>query len=32
VPAPGSLRKLPRTVFNLEKKGGSGNGGRRSVR
>jgi len=25
VPAPGSVPKLPQTIFNLEKKGGSGN-------
>lgn len=24
-PAPGSVPKLPKTIFNLEKKGGSGN-------
>jgi hypothetical protein len=33
VPPPGSLPKLPQTIFNLEKKGGSGisGGGRRSA-
>jgi len=29
VPAPGSVPKLPQTIFNLEKKGGSGQGGTR---
>jgi hypothetical protein len=28
-PAPGSVPKLPQTIFNLEKKGGSGQGGSR---
>jgi hypothetical protein len=27
-PAPGSIPKLPKTIFNLEKKGGSGRSGR----
>jgi hypothetical protein len=32
VPAPGSVPKLPQTIFNMEKRGGTGNSGRRSVR
>ena len=28
VPAPGSVPKLPQTIFNLEKRGGTGNAGR----
>ena len=31
VPKPGSLPKLPQTIFNLEKRGGSGNSGRRAT-
>jgi hypothetical protein len=28
VPTPGTVPKLPQTIFNLEKKAGSGNSGR----
>jgi hypothetical protein len=29
IPKPGSLPKLPQTIFNIEKRGGSGSGGAR---
>jgi hypothetical protein len=29
IPKPGSVPKLPQTIFNLEKRGGSGNSGSR---